>query len=530
MLELVDTDPVCIGCGTACLDGPLPPASRIGAKSRNLARMARAGLPVPPGFVLGTEWCGHLTRLEPAHWAEALHAVEQATGRRYADDRHPLILSVRSGAAVSMPGALESVLDVGLSDRTVQGLIRVTGNPALAFDAYRRLVCRFGTVVMGLPSAAFEADERAVARGRELRQLDFDELRRLTNRHLETVRCESGREFPQDPHEQLRQAVRAVFDSWNAPKAVSWRRQQGLGDDAGTAVLVQSMVFGNAGGVSGAGMASTRRPTSGLREPWVDFLFKAQGADLAAATRATAGASGLESTAPELWSELLASLALLEREFGDMQDVEFTLENGRLWLLQARAGRRSPRAQARIALDLLDEGLIDADSARARTRGLDASALGLDRVAAAGSGAEVVVLATAVPASEGVACGEIVLDEARSRDRQAMGIDVLLVRQQADPDDAAGLDGARGLLTAHGGRNSPAAAQARQMGLVCLAGCESLRVDLSSRRIRLGTQELAEGDRITLDAERGAIYRGSVRTVREVPQDLLVRLSRLHAG
>jgi pyruvate,orthophosphate dikinase len=519
--------PVLIACGDT-VAAAVPPREFIGAKAHHLARMAALGLPVPPAFVIGTDWCARPEALTPAVWTEALRALERATGRRVGDPRHPLVLSVRSGAAVSMPGMLDTLLDVGLADHTLPGLVRLTGNPRLAWDAYRRLVAGFGETVLGVAPAHFEQDLQAVAAGRDERDLDFAELRQLTRLHLASVLRVHGQAFPQDPAEQLHAAIAAVLRSWHGEKARAYRRLHDLPESPGTAVLVQAMVFGNAGGTSGAGVAFTRHPSTGAPEPWVDFLFKAQGEDVVSGRRTAQGHAELAAVAPAIWDELRQHLQRLEQAFGDMQDVEFTVENGRLWLLQTRSGKRTPQAAARIALDLLDEGVIDAGQARERTRGLDEATLAVDRIAA--DGADVVVLATAASAAHGVACGEIALDEARARARLAAGAPVVLVRQDAETRDLPALDIAHGLLTAHGARTSHAAVVARQMGKVCLVGCDGLRIDLGRRRVRFGAVELTEGEAITLDGHRGVVYRGAVRTLREAPAALLQRLARLRAG
>ena len=516
--------PLLIACGGA---GEVPPIARVGAKAHHLARMAALGLPVPPAFVIGSEWCGRHQALAPAVWAEALAALEHATGLRLGDGRHPLVLSVRSGAASSMPGMMETLLDIGLADHTLPGLLRLTGNPRLVWDAYRRLVAGFGEVVMGVDPGVFERDLQIVAADRDERDLDYAELRQVARLHLASVQRESGRAFPQQPAEQLAAAIGAVFGSWQADKAATYRRLHGVPDQPGTAVTVQAMVFGNAGGNSGAGVAFTRHPSTGDPEPWVDFLFKAQGEDVVSGRRTARGHEALASVAPAIWDELQGHLRRLEQAFGDMQDVEFTVENGRLWLLQARSGKRTPQAAARIALDLLDEGLIDADEARRRTAGLDEAALAVPRIATEGLGAEVIVLATAVSAAHGVAGGEIVLDEARARSRHDAGVPVVLLRQDAETRDLAALDLAQGLLTTRGARTSHAAVVARQLGKVCLVGCEDLAIDPARRRVRFGPLELAEGEVITLDGHRGAVYRGQVRTVHEAPAGLLQRLALL---
>jgi len=519
--DLARPAPVLIGCGAGPAELTTP--ELVGFKAHNLARMAAMGLAVPPAFVLGTAWCAQADQLQPTHWLPALAALAGSTGLGFGDTRRPLLLSVRSGAPVSMPGMMETLLNIGLCDATLPGLLRLTGNPRLAWDAYRRLVAGYGEVVLGLDAAAFDADLQTVAAGTAERDLDFIALRSLTRAHLATVQRLSGRPFPQDPQVQLASAIAAVFASWQAPKAHDYRRLKGLDDAMGTAVTVQRMVFGNAGGRSGAGVGFTRHPSTGESQPWVDFLFNAQGEDVVSGRRSAAGHDELAQVAPQVWAELVAGTHQLERALGDMQDVEFTVEDGQLWWLQTRSGKRTAQAQARIALDLLDEGLISADEARQRTAGLDAEALSLSRV----MGQSGTPLAQAQSAAHGVAIGEIALDEARARSRQAAGVPVLLLRQDAETSDIVALDSAQGLLTARGARTSHAAVVARQLGKVCLVGCDTLQIDLAQRRVQLGSTTLNEGEILTLDGHTGAIWQGAASTVQEVPADLLARLALL---
>jgi len=524
--------PVLIGCGET---GPVPPPEAIGFKAHNLARMAGLGLPVPPAFVLGTAWCTRPQAVLPALWQPALAALARRTGLRFGDARRPLLLSVRSGAPVSMPGMMETLLNIGLNEATLHGLLRLSGNPRLAWDAYRRLIAGYGEVVLGVEAAAFDADLAAVAGACSERALDFTQLRQLAQRHLATVERLAGRPFPQNPMDQLDGAIQAVFGSWSAAKAVAYRRLKGLDETMGTAVTVQRMVFGNAGGGSGAGVGFTRHPSTGDAAPWVDFLFNAQGEDVVSGRRSALGHDELASVAPAVWQELLAATRRLESAFGDMQDFEFTVEEGRFYLLQTRSGKRTPQAAARIALDLFDAGLIDRDEALRRTAGLDAAALTLARVVATdrdggdGQPGALRPLAHAVSACTGVAVGEIVLDEAAARARRAAGASVLLLRQDAETSDIAALDIAAGLLTARGARTAHTAVVARQLGKVCLVGCDSLRIDLARRRVQLGGQAFGEGETLTLDGNSGAIYQGVARTVSQADPALLQRLAALRA-
>ena len=399
----------------------------LGFKAFNLARMAAIGLKVPPAFVLGTDWCARQEMLTPDIWKTGLDQLEQATGLRLGDSRKPLLLSVRSGAPVSMPGMMETLLNIGLTDATLPGIIRMTGNPRLAWDAYRRLVASYGEVVAGVDSRNFDADLDKLRGQTEERDLDFVALRDLTHLHLDTYKREAAAPFPQSADMQLQEAILAVFRSWKSEKAAAYRELHGLSHAMGTAVTVQRMIFGNGGGLSGAGVGFTRNPSDGNPAPWVDFLFNAQGEDVVSGRRSAKGHDELAAVAPQVWSELVEANKLLERHFGDMQDFEFTVQDGELYLLQTRTGKRTPQATARIALDLLDEGLIDSATARERTRGLDAKALAT-RVVAASDGNTLAPISSAATAASGVVCGEIALDEARVRERKAAGRQVILVR------------------------------------------------------------------------------------------------------
>jgi pyruvate,orthophosphate dikinase len=512
-----------IGCGPP---GPVPPPEAIGFKAHNLARMAGLGLPVPPAFVIGTAWCHEPRSVTPALWRPALESLERCTDLRFGDMRRPLLLSVRSGAAVSMPGMMDTLLNIGLTDATLHGLVRLTGNPRLAWDAYRRLVAGYGEVVLGVQADAFAADLAEVAGERGERELDFTELRALTRRHLDTVVRLHGQPFPQDPRQQLDGALQAVFASWSSDKARRYRQLKGLDDSTGTAVTVQRMVFGNAGGSSGAGVGFTRHPLTGEPEPWVDFLFNAQGEDVVSGRRSAQGHLELATVAPNVWAALLDATQRIEEAFGDMQDFEFTVEEGRLYLLQSRSGKRTPRAAARIALDLFASGVIGREEALRRTAGLDAAALTLARVVAR-DGAELRPLACAVSACTGVAIGEIALDEERAQVRHAAGAAVLLLRQDAETRDIGALEIAAGMLTARGARTSHAAVVARQLGKVCLVGCESLQIDLARRIVRIGDHTFAEGEQLTLDGNTATVFEGSARTVQDAPAELLQRLAEL---
>lgn len=499
----------------------------LGFKAYNLARMAAIGLNVPPAFVMGTGFCARPEAVTADLWDKALAELERATGMALGDPRNPLLLSVRSGAPVSMPGMMETLLNIGLTDATLPGMVRQTGHPRLAWDAYRRLISGFGEVVAGIDAAVFEANLDAVSAGESERQLDFAALRDLARRHLVTYRQHAGEQFPQDARAQLQAAIAAVFKSWSSDKARSYRALRGLSDEMGTAVTVQRMVFGNGGGLSGAGVGFTRNPIDGVAEPWVDFLFNAQGEDVVSGRRTAGGHEALAAIAPAVWMDLVEATKALERHFGDMQDFEFTVQDAELFMLQTRDGKRTPQAAARIALDMLDEGLITVETARLRTAGLTAADM-TTKGLAADDGTPLIPLAKAATAASGVVSGEIAFDEARVRDRKAAGASVVLVRRDAETRDISALDLADGLLTQHGARTSHAAVVARQLGKVCLVGCEAMQVDETQKLLELAGTRFQEGDLITLDGNSGLIYAGALRVVDLVPDALLARLALIH--
>jgi pyruvate,orthophosphate dikinase len=500
-------------------------AATMGAKAWHLLQMTELGLPVPPALVIGTRYTQHPSQCESAVFRTGLPELERLTGQVLGDTRRPLMVSVRSGAPVSMPGMMETLLNIGLSDRTLPGFLRQTGNPRLVWDAYRRLVSGYGEVVAGLPPALFEQALRRAAGNRDERQLDFRELRQLTRDFLALYREHARSEFPQDVHEQLRGAIHAVFASWRADKAAQYRRLNGIDEAIGTAVTVQRMVFGNAGNRSGAGVGFTRDPATGAPGLWVDYLPNAQGEDVVSGRRNAQGHARLEALAPAAWRRLQAAAEALERAFGDMQDFEFTVENGELFLLQTRAGKRTPVAAVRIALDLHDEGLIDAAEALARCDSVAEDQLVLQRIAA--GGADALPLARAVAAGPGITVGEIALDPQRAIARANGGAAVVLVRAETETGDIAALALCAGVLTARGARTSHAAVVARQLGKVCLVGCEELAIEAASATLRLGALTLREGDIITLDGSAGCIYRGAADVVREPDAALIGRLRAL---
>jgi len=486
-----------------------PSRETMGSKGYNLHRMTQAGLNVPIALVIGTHYTHAPQDCFLPVFSVGLHALEESTGLLFGDERNPLILSVRSGAPVSMPGMLETLLNIGLNDHTLPGLVRQTGNPRMAWDAYRRLVASYGEVVEGLPAALFEAEIDRLTQGQDERLLDFSQLRQLTRSFLALYETHAGRPFPQDARAQLSGAIEAVFASWNADKAVEYRRINQIDQGMGTAVILQRMVFGNTGGHSGAGVGFTRDPSTGENRLWVDFLANAQGEDVVSGRRNAHGHATLAAVAPDAWQQLQASAQALEQHFKDMQDFEFTVQDGVLHMLQTRDGKRTPLAAVRIALDLLEEGLIDSTEALARTQAIQQDELGTVRMVAGDDPDNAPApLALANPACSGVVSGAIALDAQAVERLVQRGVPAILVRQDAETSDIAAMQGALGLLTQRGARTSHAAVVARQMGKTCLVGCTALHINEAARTLQIGTETLNENDLITLDGNDGAIYAG----------------------
>ena len=499
-------------------------AQEVGNKAWNLMCMARAGLPVPPAFVLPTSWCARAPLERKSALAAALRdgiaRLATATGLRFGAARRPLIVSVRSGAAVSMPGMMETVLDVGLNAETVEALIRMTGNPRLAWDSYRRLVQGYAEVVANLPVAPFDALVTAAlaqAEAENERELDHRALKALTLAMLECYRALTGAAFPSDPYEQLAGAAEAVFRSWDAEKAVSYRRLNGISDEAGTAVTVQTMVYGNAGGHSGAGVGFTRNPATGAKELYFDFQFNGQGEDVVAGRHQMHDNSRLRTVLPTVWARLNDVAHELEALFGDMQDFEFTVQSGELFLLQTRRAKRTDWAALAIAVDLVEEGMLKPADALSRLAGID-----VDNVVRTCFPAPLPEpLAIAQVAGIGVASGVIALDPDAVKQLAKTGVDVILVRRETVTTDIEGMALAAGILTATGGRTSHAAVVARQLGKVCLVACPDLDIDLQHRRCRIGTAVLNEGDFLSLDGNTGAVYPGHFSPIGERPDHAL---------
>jgi pyruvate,orthophosphate dikinase len=515
---------------------PRGDAGAMGFKGLNLARMADAGLPVPQAFVLGTGFCRDQERESSsaqkelsAHLTANIRRLEAACGMVYGGSRKPLLVSVRSGAPVSMPGMLGTILNVGLNETTLRGLLRMTGNPRLPWDSYRRLVQSFAEVVDRCPSQPFEAllaaslERHGATRPQEL---DATALSQLARDYLALYRKLTGRAFPQDPQEQLQQAVRGVFRSWHDPRAREYRRLHRLDDDAGTAVTVQRMVFGNAGGTSGSGVAFTRDPSSGENRLYMDFAFNAQGEDIVSGRHSIVDSGQLGTIFPAIERQIGDIARTLESQFGDMQEFEFTVQDEALHLLQSRTGQRSPFAALRIAVEQVREGLLEPGAALARLSGIDLARVERRRVEAGG---DCRILATATPASLGVAIGAVALGADRAKDMAAHG-PVILVRNEIATSDIGGLAAARGLLTALGGRTSHAAVVARQMDKVCLVGCAALTIDAARRSCTIGSTRLKEGDTLCLDANTGRVIAGTPELVVERPEAFLAEVETWRAA
>ncbi|HKP09108.1 MAG TPA: pyruvate, phosphate dikinase [Gaiella sp.] len=491
----------------------------LGGKGIGLAEMTALGAPVPAGFTVTTDACREVMRTGdvPSELWEQVDAhiarLEGTAGKRFGDPQDPLLVSVRSGAAISMPGMMDTILNLGLNDVAVEGLAAATGNPRFAYDSYRRLIQMYGEVVDAIDGHLFEQElqELKERRGVELDvELDADDLRGLIGTFQEIYEREAGTPFPGDASEQLRRAVRAVFDSWDSPRAKVYRRTYDIPDDLGTAVNVVQMVFGNKGESSGTGVCFTRDPSTGERKLFGEFLVDAQGEDVVAGIRTPEPIEGMLDRLPEAYRQLVATLDRLEEHYREMQDIEFTVEEGSLYLLQTRTGKRTARAALRIAVEMTDEELISREEAVAR---IDPGQLDQLLHPMIDPKAQLDVVATGLNASPGAASGAIVLDADLAEERGRNGDDVLLVRWETTPDDIHGLIQARGVLTAHGGMTSHAAVVARGMGKPCVAGCESLSIDLKARTIRIGEHELAEGDQLTIDGGTGRVIVGAAPLV-----------------
>lgn len=529
--------------GAGKIEGSAKMKDLLGGKGANLAEMASLGVPVPPGFTLTTEVCRHYYKNGGQYpeglWTqvqEGIRFLEEATGRKFGDPDHPLLVSVRSGAPVSMPGMMDTILNLGLTDRSVQGLARRTSR-RFAYDAYRRLLSMYGSVVLGLKAEddPFEAAMEELKRERSAASdldLTADDLRELVERYKAII-LKAGKDFPQDPWEQLRGAIEAVVRSWMNERARVYRRLYRIPEDMGTAVNVQAMVFGNLGGRSGTGVCFTRDPATGENRLYGEFLLNAQGEDVVAGIRTPGPIAkaakteptqvSLEEVMPEVYAELLNIREVLERHYRDMQDVEFTVEEGKLYILQTRAGKRTGLAAVRIAVEMAEEGLITEDEAILRIDPAEQLSQLLQPIFDPKAKARAKVLARGLAAGPGAASGRLALSAQKAEEMAQEG-PVILVRHETSPDDIRGMAAAQGILTARGGLTSHAAVVARQIGKVAVVGCEALEIDYQKRKLQVAGEVLLEGDWLSIDGTTGEVLLGKIPTQpSEVVQVLLTK-------
>ena len=493
----------------------------LGGKGANLAEMTRAGMPVPQGFTVTTEACTQYYKdgrqINPeieAEIYEYLGKMEEICGKKFADPENPLLVSVRSGARASMPGMMDTILNLGLNDVVVEGLAKFTNNPRFAYDSYRRFIQMFSDVVMELSKKRFEEiiDQKKAEKGVKLdTELDTDDMKDLVNRFKAFYKEEKGEDFPTDPKVQLMEAVKAVFRSWDNPRANVYRRMNEIPYDWGTAVNVQAMVFGNSGDKSGTGVAFTRNPATGEKALFGEYLINAQGEDVVAGVRTPAPIAQLKQDMPEVYEQFASIADRLEKHYKDMQDMEFTIENGKLYMLQTRNGKRTAAAALKIACDLVDEGMIDEEEAvlRVEPKQLDAllhpqfDAEAVKKAKAIGKG---------LAASPGAACGKVVFSAEDAKAWHENGEKVVLVRLETSPEDIEGMAVAEGILTVRGGMTSHAAVVARGMGTCCVSGCGDIIVDYANKQFTLAGLTIKEGDYISIDGSTGNIYAEAIPT------------------
>ena len=503
----------------------------LGGKGAGLHEMTRIGAPVPPGFTITTDVCGyyyahhqHYPKGLASDVIAGLARIEKILGRRFGDSDNPLLVSVRSGARESMPGMMDTVLNLGLNDRTVQGLIRRTQNPRFAYDSYRRFVQMYADVVLGLkPRERTERDpfEKILEQSKKTRHVRFDteleakDLEAVVTAFKELVKSRTGKEFPDDPQEQLWGAIGAVFGSWNNDRAVAYRELYHIPDTWGTAVNVQAMVFGNLGEKCATGVAFTRNPSTGEKSFYGEFLVNAQGEDVVAGIRTPRPIAELKMVMSRPYTELQRVCKILETHYKEMQDIEFTVEDNKLWMLQTRSGKRTGFAAVRIAVDMVEERIISKKEALLRVEADHLNQLlrpifdNKDKEQAAREGR---ILAKGLPAGPGAATGKIVFHAEDAVAWKQSGEQVVLCRTETSPDDIRGMEAAQGILTARGGMTSHAALVARQMGKVCVAGCEALSIDYSARMMRMGETVLHEGDWLSVDGSTGEVIQGEIKT------------------
>ncbi|QVI34183.1 pyruvate, phosphate dikinase [Lacticaseibacillus chiayiensis] len=515
----------------AFAEGNMEMRALLGGKGANLAEMTTLGLPVPPGFTMTTAACHDYQQQQGlsdallAELDEHLQALEQATGKRFDDPTAPLLVSVRSGAPISMPGMMDTILNIGLNDQTVQALATLTADARFAYDSYRRLLAMFGNVVYGLSESAFDDVLTAIKREKGYTSdlaLTTDDLQRVIEA-FKQLYTDAGKSFPQSPKAQILAAIVAVFESWNNRRAVIYRRENHIPEDLGTAVNVQTMVFGNAGEDSGTGVAFTRDPATGERALFGEYLLNAQGEDVVSGVRTPQPVAVLHEQMPEVYDQLAAIATTLEQHYRDMQDLEFTIEHGELYLLQARNGKRTPAAAVKIAVDLVNEGLIDRQEALMRIEPKSLSDMlhpEFDSQALAAHE----VLATGLPASPGAATGEVYFTAAEAKAAHEAGHQVILMRQDTSPEDIEGMIVSRAIVTARGGMTSHAAVVARGMGATGVVGVHALSVDEHAKTATVGDIVLHEGDWVSVDGTTGHLYRGRITTTAAMVKESLATL------
>ena len=484
----------------------------VGAKAANISHMAKLGIPVPPAFVLPIQLCADIIKGDSAAdldlksgLAEGIEFLEEQTGLKFGDGRRPLLVSVRSGAARSMPGMLDTVLDVGCTMAAAHGLIRMTGNPRFAWDCRRRFIESYGEIVLGLDASIFKrvCDEMLrTERANDERDLDSEALERMVD-DFERVLEEDDIEIPDSPEKQLRNAARAVYRSWVSERAVTYRRLSGLDALAGTAVTVQAMVFGNRNLSSGAGVAFSRNPSNGDPEPVVEVLIDAQGEDIVAGRQTPDDEKAVENLNSAVARQIRETLSQLERHFADVQDIEFTIDDGKLWLLQTRAAKRTPLAECKFAVDLVHEGLVSKSVALKRL-----ASLNFDQLGASKFDGDDVAVTRGIGASTGVAVGRVAFDSLNAERISRGGESVILVRPDISTSDISGFSVAAGILTAAGGRTAHAALVARQLGKACVVGCNALAIEPGQPRARLAEAIISEGDWISIDGNSGDVFLG----------------------
>ena len=495
----------------------------LGGKGANLGDMTRIGVPVPPGFTVTTEACNAYLaagqQFPDGMWDQelaALKEVEATSGKTFGDPENPLLVSCRSGAKFSMPGMMDTVLNIGLNDETARGMVDLTGDPRFVYDAYRRLIQMYGSVVLGVADEPFEHVIEEIKKARGIKDdtgLTAEDWRQITDKFKQIVKDETGKDFPTDPYEQLKLATEAVFKSWFGRRAVDYRNAAGIPHDLGTAVNIVTMVFGNMGDDSGTGVAFTRDPATGTRELYGDYLLNAQGEDVVAGIRNTKPIAQLAHEMPRAYKEFEDICERLEQHYRDMQDVEFTIEDGKLWMLQTRNGKRTAKAAVTIAVEMADEGLIDHIEAVMRVSPDQVDALLHPQFDPEAKSAAV-RLAKGVNASPGAAVGRLYFDaDTAERMAKEERQDVIMIRPETKPDDVHGMLAAKGILTSRGGATSHAAVAARQFGIPAVVGCDALQIDLEGRAVRAGEITLQEGDFVSLDGTSGEVFVGKIATV-----------------